>query len=327
MCQKFRRINKAVAQILGEPEQDERVLRVNANESFFIANELRDLDPRLFEVLYGTLEAANVIPMKTDIAPGAVTYSYVVLDKTGTAKRIVNYAEDLPRSDASKREVTVKFHNYGASCEWTVQDLRASQMRFGGAGIDTVRADAMARALAEKMDYVIHFGDSEVGLTGFANNADVPVISPITGNWTTATAAEIAEDLFYIERSIITSTLGIYKPNVLLLDIDSYGIVSTKPWGETPTETVLSFFLKNSQSIKKVMPMPRLATADVAGTGPRAIAGAFLPEVLEALVPIPFETIPIQERNLSFVLNGTCRLGGVAVRHPLAMGYMDGIGA
>ena len=77
--------------------------------------------------------------------------------------------------------------------------------------------------------------------------------------------------------------------------------------------------LRNAESWYK------LNTADAAGTGPRALFYKRSPEVLELVIPQDFEQLPPQAKNLAFVVPCHARCGGVVVRYPVAMLYLDGI--
>ena len=68
-----------------------------------------------------------------------------------------------------------------------------------------------------------------------------------------------------------------------------------------------------------------LETADVAGTGPRNLAYHKSPTVLGIPIPIVFDDLPPQAVGLRFEVPCHGRVGGVVIRYPIAVGYMDGV--
>jgi hypothetical protein len=67
----------------------------------------------------------------------------------------------------------------------------------------------------------------------------------------------------------------------------------------------------------------RLETADVAGTGPRIVAYTADSEKLEGLVPVEFEVLPAVDQGGQFEVKVMGRFGGVAIRYPGSVNYMD----
>jgi hypothetical protein len=62
-----------------------------------------------------------------------------------------------------------------------------------------------------------------------------------------------------------------------------------------------------------------------AGGTDRMVAYTLDPDHLQGYIPQEFEQLPVQERNLEFVVPCHARIGGVAVYYPLSMSYGDGI--
>jgi hypothetical protein len=297
-------------------------LRLDANETAIFSRQLEAIDAEMYEVMYPPADqAVRLIPVNSSIPDGATSYTYRVFDQVGQAARIGNYATDLPRVDIQGREITSKIHSYGDSYGYSVQDLRAAAM--AKLPLETQRAQAARLALMRKLDEVLFEGDADAGLTGFANNSDVDSVSADTGDWATATGAEMLGDLLKLERAINAESKGQEMADALALPPAEFALISTTPLGDTSDKTVKEFFLANSSSIKTIEPWWRLSTANAAGTGPRAIAYTKTPAKLEAIVPVEFESFPAEARNLEFIINCHMRTGGVVIRYPGSMRYMD----
>lgn len=297
-------------------------MRLDANETAIFARQLEDIDSKLYEVEYPELIGTKIVPVKSDIDPGAEEYTYDVMDYAGRMAPIANYADDLPSSDLQGFEVTTKLKSWGGSYGYSIQDLRRAKM--AGRPLENIKAKTQRDIAARQLDEIIFSGYSSLGITGLVNNANVSLVTPITGTWTSATALQILADLFKLERTAFEASKGVEMPDTLLLPTTRFSLLN-QPLGDNADKTILDFFKSKSLFVKNVEHSFRLETANVAGTGPRAVCYRKDPTKLEALVPVEFETFPPEAKNLAFKVNAHMRCGGVIVRYPGSMRYMDGI--
>lgn len=297
-------------------------LRLDANETAAFARQLEDIDAQLYRVVYPENKGTLLVPVRGNINPGADEYTYRSMDRAGRAKRRANHSTDYPRVDIQGREDSQRIENYGASYGYSFQDMRRARML--NMPVDAERAFAARAAVDTTIDEVICVGDSEIGVTGFANNADVALVTPTTGSWLTATADQILADLQKMERAILTDSKEAERPDTLAIAPSRYAVISTKPLGTNSDKTILDFYLKNSQGVRNVESWHRLETADAGGTGPRLVMYRRDPAKLEALVPILFEQFPPEQRGMDILVNCEGRCGGVVWRYPGSGRYMDG---
>lgn len=298
-------------------------VRLDANETMAFARQLEQIETRLFEVKYPDGHAIELVPLLTAIDPGALSYTYRVNDYAGKAKRVANWATDFPRIDLQGKEVTHKLDNYGVSFGYDLQQLRSA--RFAGFQFESQLNVAARRVVMRELDANLWFGDSAIGVTGLANNANVALVTVITGTWTTATALQILADVQKLINAAVTTSKGVEKTTDVILPISRYEIISKKFLGaDAPGMTVLDMLKKANPGVG-FWQSYRLETADAGSTGPRAIAYANDREKLEGLVPTEFEVLPVIDQGGQFEVKCMGRFGGVAVRYPVAVSYMDSI--
>lgn len=322
-------------------------IRLDANETAIFARQLEHIQAQTFDVLYPELKAMELAPVIGGVDPGAQFFTYRGFDYSGRAKRIANAADDSPRVDVQGGEVQSPIAGYGASYQYSIQDLRASalaQRNLSGIGmpLDQRRAVAARDVCARTVDSVIAVGDPEDSrIVGFTNNASVDVLYPgaagaknlPNGNWPAATGAQILQDLFFVEAYIVTKTKGIHKPDTLALPPSLLGIIATKPASDlVPDKTVLEVFLKSSRFIKNVTSVVDWYALETAGTTINATATRMVmyqrsPEVVGSVVPLEFNQLPPEPRNYSFVINCEARTGGAIWYRPAAGAYIDGCGS
>lgn len=301
-----------------------RQLRLDANETAVFSRQLEFIKTRTFDIKYPNLKARQFIPTSNEAPNSADTITYRVWDQYGMAKIVANYADDLPLVDVTASETTVPVKSLGDAYQYSVQDLRISAAT--GANLDTRRASMARRAIEAAIDQIAAKGVPGTTMTGFLNNPNVPIVAPDTGSWSAATdPADIIADLNKLVNYVITTTGQVHTPNTLLFDTASFAMLTTRPMGADFNNTVMKTFLNNNPYITSVDQWTKLDTADADGTGPRLVAYVKDPEVLELEIPQEFEQFPPQARNLTFIVNCHARIGGVSIRYPLAMAYMDGI--
>lgn len=295
--------------------------RTDAGETAFFTRSLETILAKTYDVKYPELKARQFIPKNGEVDPGAETYTYRQFDMFGMAKIISNYADDLPMVDVLGKEFSAPCVSIGASYHYSIQDIRRSRM--SGIDLDGMRGKAVRRAIETKIDLMAAFGDTNTGVKGFLNAASVPIVSFVTGNWSLTTTAEnILTDLNTLVNSIVNTTKELFAPDTVILDNVSYQVANSKRIDPTMEKSVLKSFLENNPYITSVQQWQRLNTAS-AGTGRRIVAYKRDPEVLELVIPQEFEQFPPQPKNLSFSIPVHARHGGVSIRYPLAIAYMD----
>lgn len=305
--------------------------KTDANETFSLERSLSAIQEIPFETKFNMSRGLELIPVNATIQlpEGARDYKFNIKDPKFKAKLISNGADDFPESDVILSEETVQIVDYGEAYHYTLQDLQRSAMN--NFQLDGERAMAAAMAMNHFRDEFLAIGNSDLGITGFANNANV-------GNTDAAAAAagandpawngadkvpsEILQDLLNLVAACNGDRdIGEFTCDTLVLPPEHFEILASRFMSVDNTETVLSAFRRIRPEVS-VLKWSRLADAD-GSSGPRAVAYARNPQVLEAFAPVMLDQRGPQERALSFRVYLYGRISGVAVRYPFAMRYMD----
>ncbi len=301
--------------------------RMDDKFSSVLSRELEHIKSRTFDIKYPALKARQFIPMGDQAPPGADTITYRQWDEYGMAKIIANYADDLELVNALVEEFSSKVHTIGKAYEFSRLDLM--RMVESGNRLDFRLAVAARNAMENGIEQIAAFGaigtNSSGGLTGLLNNPNIPTVAPVTGTWASATPAQILEDMNTLVGSIVTTTKEVHLPDTLILDQNSLQLIAQTPIGVDNQTTILRSFLANNPYIQAIDSWTLLEFADGAGTGPRIMAFKRDTEVMSLEVPMEFDQLPPEARNLAFIINCMGRVGGVIVYYPLALAYMDGI--
>ncbi len=303
-------------------------LHLDAASDLFFQKQLEEIDGRLFETKYGALEALTLVATKS-LNPGAETYTYRRYDGRATAKIMSNYASASPRANVNGVEATSKVKSVRNSYGYNIQEIRAAAM--AQVPLDPMNAMMARRGIDEALNLIGLLGDAEHNLVGLFNQPsaqDYTVPADGTGAsalWSTKTADQILRDLFGICNMIPENTAEVEKPKRLLMSHSRLRYISEKKVSTAGdgTMSVLDYFKSKRPEIE-VRGALYLDTAGDSSTQ-RMVAYDPNPINQEWIVPIPFETFPIERVKMEYTTECHARVGGVVSRYPLSMAYGDGI--
>lgn len=301
---------------------------LDANESVFFARELEHIKATVVETAYQELMARQLIPVSMEADPADETITYRMMDRTGVAKVVTDYAKDFPRVDLLGQEFTGKIRSLGSAYGYNIQEVRAAAKT--GKPLSARLAMAAKEAILTAEDKLALFGDVKYGLQGFLNHPNLPEqVIPADGTgasktWTTKSVDQVLRDLNLAVNTIVANTLGVEKPDTVLLPISQYTDIATRRVGTDSNMTILRFFLETNPFIKSVVMLPDLDGAGAGGTD-RMIVYRRDPSKLTLEIPQDFEQFPPQEEGLEFIIHCHSRCGGVLFYKPMSACYADGI--
>jgi hypothetical protein len=259
----------------------------NDSVGLFLARELETILARAFEVEYADIKYSTVIPVSSEVGNGSDSFTYRVFDKQGSMKVIGDKAQDLPRADVLRKEVTHPVRSLGASFAYTVQETRAAST-VPGMNLEQRRANAVRRAYEEKVQEIAYFGDAPSGMKGFFNNNQVDKLVP--DHWF----------------------------DTMLVPYNVYRIISTTPRSTTSDTTVMEFFLRTNPMITAIEPINELEASKSGGvlSKDRVICYDRSPDKLQLHIPQPLEFFPPVRTELEFSVAAHARIGGLALYYP-----------
>lgn len=300
-----------------------RVAKLDAKDSAFLDLQLQSVETQIYRKEYPALKARSFIPLKADVPGGAESFAYYVFDVFGQADWASNYSDELPPQGIRGEKVTGKVEGIVDSYGYSSQDLRAAAM--ANMPLDAELAQAAMERIEFKVDATAALGDKSKGFIGMARHPNVDILQA-TGTWASQTGDVILADLHRLAGYAFVQTKELFPADTMLLDTASYDLISTKPVNTSGVEgrTVLSAFLASNPHVKSVQSWTKLGTASDAG-GKRAICYKRDSRVLQLVIPLETQTHEPQRRGLRYVIPLEMRFGGVIVRQPKAITYMDGM--
>lgn len=300
--------------------------RDDANESLFFARDLEYHESRVYEKKYPEIKFRQIFPVNNEGGPGALFVTYKMLDKTGLAQIISDYAMDLPRVNLSAIEVTKQAFSVADSAVYSQREIDAAMST--NTNLDGTLLSLMREAYERKLDEIADRGNVRSGLEGFNTNGNIPVLAPTVSagpgddTWPNKTADEIVADFMFAYNSIITNSAGVHRANAVILSPERMALLDQLRLSNT-SSTLREYLDKAFRGVQ-FFDWTRMSTASSAGAQRMAV-GQRDSEVLEFREPMAFRIYPLERQGLKYTYSGEGRTAGMVVRFPLAWVFMDGI--
>lgn len=304
----------------------------------FAVRQATIIEPQVYAIRYPDIQYRDLIPVDTSGSEFATSVTYYSQDRSGKADWINGNADDVPRAGTDRTKFETPVYTAGIGYGWGWEELGRAQLL----GINLPSDDAMAarRAAEEMADRVFLIGDTAKGFRGLFNYTGtggvVPVAAP-NGDWGTvdsagtATAQQIVDDMNSAIINVFNGTNTVAIADTLLLPWLKFQVLVTKRMTTDSDESVLSYFMRTNYytaTTGQRLNLRGMRELDTVGTSgaPRMIAYRNSPEVLKAHVPMPHRFLPVHQAGaLRWEVPGVMRLGGVDLRLPKEVVYVDGI--
>lgn len=301
--------------------------QLDAAESVFFARQLEHIKSQTFDIRYPELLARRFVPVSGEAGAGATTVTYRQFNRVGRAKIIGSNAKDIPRVDVHGLEFNRPVRTVADAYGWTVMDVQAAAM--AGISLNPQRAGAARRAVEEEIDLIAALGAPDHGIPeGFLNSAAVPTQNVPAGvggvAWSLKTADEIIKDVCDAIARIRSVSLDTERPDTIILPPAQDALISCTPRSTQSDTTIKEFLLKAVPEITAIESWNRLTGAGVGATD-RMVVYKRSADKLQQEVTQEFNSLPVQEQGLEFVINNLAKTAGTALYYPLGIDYSDAI--
>lgn len=302
--------------------------------AFLTAQSMR-IEPTVYATRYRDIQYPSLVPVDTSGPEWISGVTYYSSDMVGRASWFHGKADDVPHADVLREKFEVGVSMAAIGYDYDLEELGKAMLL--GADLRADKANAARRASEEFIDRVAILGDTSKNYTGLANNTSVTAGSAAatgtgsTTTFSTKTPDNILADINGVLIGMFTGTIGAEMADTLLLPYTQLLDLSTRRIDATNQTTILEWIEKNNvytRQTGQALTIRGVWGLETAGSGStaRMIAYRRAPEVLVLQMPMPFRFLsPWQQGPIRFEVPGIFRLGGVDVRRPKAMRYLDGI--
>lgn len=300
-----------------------------------------DVDKQFYDVEYPDKEWYQIVDkaqIKTDVNPGATSYSYITRDRKGSAAFINNGGNNnIPMVAQTIGAVQVPVAYAAVGAEITQEDAR--QYAFGMNGdLAADLGETMRDAMDNLLESTVVFGDSNLGFEGWINYTGVNVQTAAAGasgqtTWTSKTAQEIVNDINTALATVWTDSKNIFKPLDVFIPMKQFAILAETPMvinGTGLAQTALEYISKNNIMYRvtgqelRVHPSRYLEGAGTAG-GDRMVIMDRSEKNQVLPMPLPYNLSQPVPEALGAKWYAEAKFGSYHVRQAGSMLYVDGI--
>jgi hypothetical protein len=288
-------------------------------QSVFLKEQLNHVLSLAFQETFPALKARNFIPVNRSIPPAAETVSARIWDTYGEAKVLNPNADDFPSVSVGQREAFAPIKSLGCFFEYSVLDLRRSQL--AGTGLDGKLATAARQTIESKIDKLAVNGDERVAIKGLCNHDSIQKHE--LQKWfddkgkALKQPEKMLEDINLLVSTIAEDTNNILLPDTLLLPVKHFAYLAQTPYWPHSQVTIFNYLLSNNPYIKNVDSWVHLKN--------QCILYPRTPQALEMYLPLEFEMLEPQSVGMNIRIHCHARFGGVQVYTPKVCAYGVGL--
>lgn len=302
----------------------------------FLISQQSVIEPTVYQMRYQEIQYSTLIPVDTSAPEWISSVTYFSMDGVGQAQWFSGKAHDMPNVDLSREKFETGVHMAGIGYGYDLEELGKAQLL--GMNLNTDKANLARRVSEEKIDQVAFTGDTAKGLTGLVNASTPTATSaPADGTGSSRAFADKTPDLILRDingqlTGIFTGTLGAEIADTLLLPYSVLLDLSTRRIDAVNQTTILEWVERNNIYTRTTgQPLTIRGVfgyLDTVGTSSskRMVAYKRSPDVLKMHMPMPFRFFPAYQTGpMRFDVPGVFRLGGVDIKRPKAVRYLDQI--
>jgi len=255
------------------------------------------------------------------------------MDQVGEADWFTANADSIPLADIQRNQHHVAVHMAAIGYEYNQEEV-AQAMMVPGTNLPAEKAMSARRAAEEYLDRICLYGEEDYSWDGLINNSTIDKSNAPAGasgheEWNQKTPDEVIKDVNGILTGVYSNTLQVEMADTLLMPIETYTDIVSRRLTDSNGMTVYEFIMKanaytaHTKQELNIMTVRGLENA-AAGNAGRIIAYRKHAEVLKFHLPMPLKFLPIwQSAPLVFKVPGIFRTGGLEIRLPKAMRYLD----
>lgn len=302
----------------------------------FLVRQASLIEPQVYAMRYQEIQYANLIPVDTSAPEWIQSVTYYSMDAVGQAQWFNGNAQDVPKVELTREKFETGVSMAAIGYGYNLEELGTAQLL--GMNLTADKATVARRVAEKKIDAVAFQGDSKKGLTGLVNaSTPTATTAPADGTGSATTFAsktpdQVLRDINGQLTGMFTGTLGAEIADTILLPYSVLLDLSTRRIDAVNQTTILEWVERNNIYTRTTgQPLTirgvfgYLDTAGASSTK-RMVAYRRSPEVLKMHLPMPFRFLPVwQTGPVRFDIPGIFRVGGVDIRRPKAVRYLDGI--
>ena len=300
----------------------------------FVISQTSHIEAGLVKVQYPEIQYPRLVPVDTSANEWAKSVTWFSLDRVGQAAWFDHNATDMRLADITRQKLEHPIEMAAIGYRYTLEEVGQAMM-IPGTNLTSDKADSARRAAEEMLDDIALRGDTSKNWAGLINNAAVPsAVAPADGSggattFASKTEAQVMRDISNLLSGGWLASLGIEMPDTLLFPMDTLAALSARflplsNVGLVEWLTRNNIYTYTTGAALTIQTVRGLETAGVCNT--HRIAYKRNPDVLKYHLPMPHRFLDVwQVGPIIFEIPGIFRTGGLEIRRPVAIRYLDGV--
>ncbi len=302
----------------------------------FVLNQTTAIETQVIKIQYPDVQYPDLVPVDTATGNEWVkSITYFSQDMLGRADWFHHTALDVPIAELTREKFERGVEMAAIGYRYTLEEV-ANAMNTPGLNLTADKAAACRRAYEEFVDNIALRGAAAKNMQGLMNSTlVVATTAPADGSgglttFASKTVDQVIRDINNALTGIATGTNWLFYADTILLPPGALVALAGRMF-QYQAITVLEWIKQyNVLTVQTGRPLTiagvrGLETAGVGGIS-RMVAYRRDPQVLKMWIPMPHRFLPVWQRGpLVFDVPGIFRLGGVEIRLPAAMRYLDGV--
>lgn len=291
----------------------------------FVLSQLTHVESKIYEAKYQNIFYAEMVPVDTSMPEHVTSVTYISYDGVTMGKFIAADAKDLPGVAVHAGKTTVPVGYAGNSFTYSREELR--QTAALNLPVDSIKGKLAFRGAEEHVQSVVFNGDTDLGMTGLFNNANVSSTTDAT-NFATATGQEMVAALDLAISQVWETSKGVFLPGDVAIPADIWKIITIERMDSGTDTTVLQYFKENNfytTMTGQPLNVRSVFQLDAAGAGgvSRIMAYEKSPENVSMYMPMLWRPLEPQIKDLDIKTPCEYKFGGTNFKQPLSAFYVD----
>lgn len=299
----------------------------------FVVSQTSHVEAQVYRIQFTQIQYQDLVPVDFSAHPWAKTVTYYSSESVGKAKWVNGNADDIPYGTSERTKFETSVHMAARGYQYGLEEVNQASML--GVSLDSEGAISARRSYEEFVDALALSGDTSKGYEGLFNYSSVPTVTAANNAagssalWANKTADEALKDVNDALTGVQVGTNNVAMADTVLMPYERFNTLASTRLANT-TMTSLEFIRQNNVYTAtygkplEIRGVRGLLTAG-AGSTARMIAYHKDPQVLKLHVPSPLKFLPVQIEGLQYRIPGYFRVGGLDIRLPKEVRYVDGI--
>ena len=303
----------------------------------FLISQTAYIEADAYRTKYASIQYPDIVPVVTEANEWTRTITHFSTDGTGQAEWFGGRAMDMPLSDVTATKYDVSVEMAAIGYDYSLEELNQASM--AGVSLPSEKAIRARRAAEELIESVVMNGNAARSWDSLIDHSAVTKMDAADGAagtnpkyWVNKTADEIIADVNALLSAMWTETNQVEIADTLLVPPSCAAILASLRIPDTMYNVGEYVMEKNVSTLISRRPLMirtvrELENAAASGHG-RIIAYRNDPEILRLHLPMPYMFgEPLQKGHYNWEVPGIFRTGGLEIRLPRALHYLDEVTA